>query len=52
MQNRVLKTAAHHFVECIRFTASLSFEPCDLFMSLRIISVHVSFAASQGIATK
>jgi hypothetical protein len=50
--NRALKTSAHHFVLCIHSTAGLSFEPYDLFKTLRILSVRVSSAASQGIATK
>jgi hypothetical protein len=52
MQNRALKTAAHHFFLCIRFTAALSVEPHDLFIILRILSFHVSSVASQDTATK
>ena len=50
-QNKALKTAAHLFFVCIRFTASLSVEPCDLFITLKILLFHVSSAASQGMNT-
>ena len=54
MQNRAFKTVAHHFVLYLHFTTGLSFESYDLhvFITLKNLSVHVSSAFSQGMATK
>jgi hypothetical protein len=52
VQNRADNTAVRYCVVYIPFTACLSVEPYDLFITLRILSVHVSSAASEGIATK